>query len=101
MHATSIWNEADYSQGNLCRVCGKLIHDDSEVCHEHRLMLIDARRKTDRLCELARSKRAESLNYTNLLATERVNSASSIDQDGVCSERITADMTADRAGLVA
>ena len=100
--ATSTWNEADYSSGNLCRVCGRLICDDSEVCHEHRLMLIDARRKTDRLCELARRQRAaKNQTETNLLAINTGSGASSIDLDGVCSERTTAGTTADLAVQVA
>ena len=48
---------AHHQAGNLCPICGRLIHDESRYCTRHSKMLDYLRPKIQRLIELARERR--------------------------------------------
>lgn len=53
----SIWSEADYRPAKMCRVCSRLIADESETCNEHAHLWSRIKAKAARVCEMARHKR--------------------------------------------
>jgi predicted amidophosphoribosyltransferase len=57
VNGSSVWANADYSPGDLCRVCGTLIDRESETCRKCKPVMARVRGKACRLVELARRKR--------------------------------------------